>query len=107
MKIQISETEFVTQAEHVAGVIAGIGSNINTHSAKALVYRCPIDILVVVDSMASQAKKSRNAMLTLLLQVGIDEVRENLDVVTIEKLSVAEAQSIQQHYADADDSVSE
>ena len=107
MKMQISETEFVTQAEHVANVISGTGSSGNMHAAKALVYRCPINILVVVDSMASQAKKSRNAMINLLLQVGIDEVRENLDVSTIEKLSIAEAESIEQHYTDDDDSISE
>ena len=107
MKIQVSENEFVTQAEHVANVISGTGTSGMTHAAKAVVYRCPINILVVLDSMAEQSKKSRNAMINMLLQVGIDEVRENLDQDVIEKLSIAEAKAMQQQYAEADDSVSE
>jgi hypothetical protein len=54
-------------------------------------YRVPMHILVTVDAMAAEARKSRNAMLNMLVQVGIDEVREKLDQDVAERLTVQEA----------------
>ena len=82
----------VSQAEHVAGILAGTSSQKSIAAVRPVAYRAPVHLLAVVDSMAAHSKKSRNQMLNLLLQVGIDEVRDNLDEDVIEKLSIAEAQ---------------
>ena len=88
--------EEVSQAEHIAGILSGTNSTTSTAVVRAVAYRAPIHILAVVDAMAQQAKKSRTSMINMLLQVGIDEVREKLeDPELIEKLSILEAQAAQ------------
>lgn len=87
--------EEVSHAQHVAGILEGTGSNTRTSAVRSVAYRAPIDLLAVVDAMASHSGKSRNSMLNLLLQSGIDEVRENLSDEVIEKLSIAEAKAIE------------
>lgn len=88
--------EEVSQAAHVAGILAGTNTNAMTAAVRPVAYRAPVHLLAVVDAMAAHSKKSRNAMINLLLQVGIDEVRENLDQQDIiEKLSVLESQALQ------------
>ena len=85
--------EEVTQADHVAGVISGTGKNIMKAASHSVSYRVPMHLLVTVDAMAAEAKKSRNAMLNMLVQVGIDEVREKLDQDVAERLTIGEAQA--------------
>lgn len=84
--------EEVSQAQHVAGIVSGTSSQKGVAAVRPVAYRAPVYLLAIVDSMAAQSKKSRNQMLSLLLQVGIDEVRDNLEEDVIEKLSIAEAQ---------------
>ena len=83
----------VTQADHVAGIISGTGKNSLRASAYAVSYRVPMNLLAAVDAMAAESKKSRNAMLNLLVEVGIDEVREKLDQDVAERLMVQEAKA--------------
>lgn len=96
MKIKVSETEYISQAEHVAAILSGTAKTTMTAATRAVAYRAPIHILAVVDAMAAHSGKSRNSMLNSLLQVGIDEVRENLDQIDIiQKLSVLESEHLQ------------
>jgi hypothetical protein len=85
----------VSQADHVAGILSGTATTTSVAATRPLNYRIPVHLLAVVDAMADQAKKSRNAMLNLLLQVAIDDVREKLDTDVIESLSIGEAKAMQ------------
>ena len=60
-----------------------------------------------VDSMATEGKKSRNAMLNLLVEVGIDEVREKLDQDVAERLTIGEARALQVLMREELESISE
>lgn len=96
MKIKVSENEYISQAQHVAGILSGTAKSSLTAATRGVAYRAPIHILAVVDAMAAHSGTSRNSMINSLLQVGIDEVRENLDQLDIiEKLSVLEYQHLQ------------
>lgn len=86
----------VSQADHVAGILSGTATSNLIAAVRPINYRIPIHLLVVVDAMAAQANKSRNAMLNLLVEVGIDEVREKLDPSVVEALSIGEAKAMDQ-----------
>lgn len=83
----------ISQADHVAGIISGTAKNSMRAAAYAVSYRVPMHLLSAVDAMAAESRKSRNAMLNLLVQVGIDEVREKLDQDVAERLTVQEAKA--------------
>lgn len=100
--------EEVSQAQHVAGIISGTAKTSSTASVKSVAYRAPVHLLAAVDAMAVHAKKSRNAMINLLLQVGIDEVRENLDQQdVIEKLSALEFEALQGYDLQSSETITE
>ena len=93
MRVSIGENDIVSYAEHLASVISGTAKSEGWSSTKNIVYRCPMHLLPVLDSMAEVAVKTRTAMITMLLRAGIEAVRDNLDVETIEKLTIAEAKA--------------
>jgi hypothetical protein len=93
MKIKIDDSESISQAEHVAGILSGTAQTTMVAAMHSVSYRVPMHVLATVDAMAAQSKKSRNAMFNLLVQVGIDEVREKLDQDVAERLTIEEARA--------------
>lgn len=85
--------EKVTNTEHVAAMLYGNATTNTVSVVKVVAYRIPVHLLAPVDAMAKKAGKSRNAMLNLLLQVGIDEVRKQLPDDVAEKLTMAESEA--------------
>lgn len=83
----------VTNTEHVAAMVSGNGTSNLIAAVKVVAYRIPVHLLAPVDAMAAKAGKSRNAMLNLLVQVGIDEVRNQLSDEVAESLTVGEAKA--------------
>jgi len=90
----MSEVEEVTNTQHVAAMVSGHATGSSIALVKTISYRLPISLLGPVDAMANKAKKSRNAMLNLLLQVGIDEVRRQLDPDAAESLMYSESAAL-------------
>lgn len=74
----IEDDDFPSEAQQVAALISGSGSSKAIAVTKQISYRAPIFHLAHVDALAAQAGKSRAAMLTLLLGVGLEEVRKQL-----------------------------
>ena len=95
MKARISETEEISQADQVAAVVSGVGKNTVVAAVRPVAYRVPVYLLASVDAMAAEGKKSRNAMLNMLVQVGIDEVREKLGQDVVERLLLEESKALQ------------
>jgi predicted DNA-binding protein len=84
----------VTNAQQVASLVSGTGSSTEFSASKSVAYRIPVHLCAVVDSMAAKAGKSRNAMLNLLVQVGIDSVRSQLQDDVVEALQHGEAEAL-------------
>ena len=84
------ENQEPTSAEVVAQTISGFGTTFLTAQAKSVAYRVPVHLLVKVDAMAAHGKKSRNAMLNLLVRVGVDEVTKQLSTDVAEQISKLE-----------------
>jgi len=83
----------VTNTEHVAAIISGNATANSVAVVKVVAYRIPITLLGSVDAMAKKSSKSRNAMLNLIVQVGIDEIRKQLSDDVAENLMLAESEA--------------
>ena len=94
MKQKISHTEEISRADAVADLLSGNAKGSLTAVFRPIAYRAPVHILAVVDAMAVLSKKSRNAMLNILLSVAIEEVRGKLDSSVMEKLQIEESKAI-------------
>ena len=87
----MNEVEVPTSSEHVAAMVSGHAESRSRSVSKMISYRAPVYLIGAIDAMAQKSGKSRNAMMGLLLQVGIDEVRRQLDPVIAKSLRVSEA----------------
>lgn len=100
-KIMIEEKE-VSSAEVVASIVSGTGKTRNKMVVRTITYRVSIGTLARVDSMAGKSGKSRNAMLNLLLDVGIDEVYKLFTHAEVEELQSREIMAYQALDGDSD-----
>jgi predicted deacylase len=87
--------EIPTKSEHIANMLSGNGSSTLKATVRAVAYRCPIELLGTVDAMAAKAKKSRNAMLNLLVEAGVAAVRSDLSDEVVLELSATEYSYVQ------------
>jgi hypothetical protein len=83
----------VSNTEHVAAMLSGNATTNSVSAVKVVAYRVPMHLLGPVDAMSKKAGKSRNAMLNLLVRVGIDEVRKQLSDDAAEALTLAESEA--------------
>lgn len=75
----MNDDEMPSKAEHLASVLRGSGTSRFVATARPVLVRLPETVLAEVDAMAQLSSKSRNAMVTHLLDVAIEEVRKSLD----------------------------
>ena len=75
-----------SEAEVLASIISGTGQVEAVAAQRNISARIDVFTLARVDAMAHQAKKSRNEMMNLLLEVACDEVSQHLKAPVIEKL---------------------
>lgn len=77
--MRLDDGSEISKAEHMAQVLTGKGTVRMVAGVKPLLARVPVHEVAEIDAMASMAQKSRNAMLVYLLEVGLEEVRKQLD----------------------------
>lgn len=94
-------TETISNSEHIANMLSGNGTHTLKATVRAVAYRCPVHLLGTVDAMAAKANKSRNAMLNLLVEAGVDAVRNELSDEVALELSATEYGYVQALLGDA------
>lgn len=92
----MSKVNEVSAAEMLASVVSGSGEHISVMSVKPISFRIPLDALARVDALAGKANKSRNAMLNMLVDVGLQEVLRRLPEKTFEEIQSRENHAFQQ-----------
>ena len=97
--VDISE---VSAAEMVASVVSNNGEQFSSMTVKPISFRFSIHVLARVDALASKGNKSRNAMLNMLLDVGLEEVLRHLPENTFEEIQSRESHAMQQFLDDGE-----
>lgn len=72
------KNEEPTNADMIAALVAGTATIEVKTLLRPINYRIPLHVLATVDAMAEAAGKSRNFMLTELLQLGVEAVEKAL-----------------------------
>ena len=86
MSITTDDGEVIKAADHAAAIVEGRGKTEYVGATKLITIRIPMPLAVHLQAMAQKSGKSRNATSATLLEVGLEEVRERLDLQTIEEL---------------------
>ena len=84
----IVDEETISQAEHAAGIIEGRAKTEYMGSTKVISVRLPLTLEAEVQAFAHKSGRSRNAMISILLEVGMEEVRKHLSDETAEEIQL-------------------
>ncbi|MDO8291229.1 MAG: hypothetical protein Q7T44_18620 [Parvibaculum sp.] len=68
----------VSAADALASIVSGTGKSTLKAVVHPVSYRAPVHLLARVDALAAKSGKSRNAMINLLVDVGLEEVLSRL-----------------------------
>jgi hypothetical protein len=64
----------VSNAEILASIVLGSGKTITVDAVRPISYRIPIRLLARIDALADKSSKSRNFMITSLIELGLDDL---------------------------------
>jgi len=88
----MEQTEMIPRSHQVAALLEGASTHYERGVNFQIVAKLPVAKVAMLDAFAKQSNKSRTEMLSILLSVAIDEVLEQLDAETREKVADLEAQ---------------
>lgn len=91
----MSEVQDVSAVDVLASVVSGTGKHRSISVARPVSYRVPIATLARVDALAEKAGKSRNSMLNMLVDVGLEELFSRLSQENLEEVQSREMYAIQ------------
>ena len=94
MAIETEDGEVIREADHVAALIEGNADTNFMGVTKVLSARLPMVQVAEIEAIAEKSGKTRNAMLSMLLAVGIEEVRASLKTKTLKEINANMNQKI-------------
>jgi predicted DNA-binding protein len=100
--MNLVEVDEMTQAEIVAAMVSGTAEAQSEAMVKMISQRVPIMTLARAEAMAKRAKKSRNAMINLLLETGLDNVESLLANTTKKSINASVAKAVKAMVKDAE-----
>jgi predicted DNA-binding protein len=68
----------VSNTEILASVILGSGKTLTVDAVRPISYRIPIRLLARIDALADKSSKSRNFIITSLIEIGLDDLTPHL-----------------------------
>ena len=97
MAFTLDDGEVIKAADHAAAIVEGRGKTEYGGLTKLITIRSPMHLAIQLQAMAQKSGKSRNATIATLLEVGLEEVSERLDLQTIEQLREIEQELYTDH----------
>ena len=86
MAFTLDDGEVIKAADQAAAIVEGRAKTEYVGITKLITIRIPMHLAIQLQAMAQKSGKSRNATIATLLEVGLEEVSERLDLQTIEQL---------------------
>lgn len=94
MAIELEDGEVIREADHVAALLEGNATTNFVGVTKVISARLPLHLLAELEAFAEKGGRSRNAMLAMLLDVGLEEVRSGLKAKTIKEIDASKNQKL-------------
>lgn len=84
--------EKISAADHAAQIVEGTGKTEYIGSTKVISVRLPVLLANRLQALAQKSGKTRNATVSMLLEVGLEEVASRLSDETCEELLEIESE---------------
>lgn len=84
------ESEVIKAADYAAAIVEGRARTDFIGCTKIITIRIPLHLAVQLQALAQKSGKSRNATISTLLEVAIEEVTQRLGPSTVEELRAIE-----------------
>ena len=78
----------VTQAEITASIIEGKGNASYIGATKVISLRLPVFLEAEIQAFAHKSGKTRNGMVAMLLQTGIEQVKQHLSEEALDEIQL-------------------
>lgn len=88
------EDEVIREAQHVAALIEGNATTNFVGVTKVISARLPLHLLAELEAFAEKSGRSRNAMLAMILDVGLEEVRAGLKAKTVKEIQASSGKKL-------------
>jgi predicted DNA-binding protein len=95
--IALENGEIVSSADHVAGIVERLGKTEYVGITKIVSIRIPLNLFIDLTALAHVSGKSRNSMISNLLEVGIEEVKSRLSPETLRDIDAVSAEQLADH----------
>ena len=89
----MSQKELLRAAEKLAAEVSGMGRSRSVGQMVPMMIRVPIWVAARIDAMAKKTARSRAATVTMLCEVGLEEVQQLLDESVAARLVELESES--------------
>ena len=96
--ITVENDEKISAAEFAAGMVEGTAKTEYIGGTKVVSARLPVPLAVYVQAMAQKMGKTRAACIEMLLEVGLEEVRNHLSEETCKELFEIEQELFRDEY---------
>lgn len=87
-----------TMGEVIAGMFEGRATASSSAQLAPLSGRVPVYVMAKLDAMATRASKSRNAMLNLVIEAGLQAIEEHVSEEVREELRFLESDALSTTY---------
>lgn len=88
----------IRAAEHTAAIVEGTAKTEYIGPTKVISVRLPSSLAARVQALAQKSGKTRNAMVSSLLEVGLEEVRSLLSDETVAELHEIEQELLRDEF---------
>ncbi len=90
----------VTQAEITASIIEGKGNASYIGATKVISLRLPVFLEAEIQAFAHKSGKTRNGMVAMLLQTGIEQVKQHLSEEALAEIELLMQERLADCFAD-------
>lgn len=90
----------VTQAEITASIIEGKGNASYIGATKVISLRLPVFLEAEIQAFAHKSGKTRNGMVAMLLQTGIEQVKQHLSEEALAEIELLMQERLADGFAD-------
>lgn len=84
--ITLEDGEVISSADQAAAIVEGTAESTYIGVSKVISVRLPVVLATSVQALAHKSGKTRNAAVAMLLEVGLEEVRQRLSEDTLTEL---------------------
>ena len=99
--IALDDGQVISAAQHAAGILEGTAKTNYIGVTKVISVRLPSPLLAELQGFAHKSGKSRNSIISILLEVALEEVKKHASPEALEDLEEITHEHLQDAFPEA------